>query len=117
MNVSQKKGIKNLHAQGDAELIVCQVRNIYLTRSDRLQHYDNLVWDLIEAFDAFDISIVSREFKDREDPLAVSSIYLVPHSDFFRINAHYRNGLSTKSFNQVFLTILIIGKCLMTIVM
>lgn len=82
MNVAKKKGIKNLHAQGDAELIVCQVRNIYKTRRDRLRHYHNQVWDLIKAFDAFDISVVSHEFNDRADSLAISATSLVPHKDF-----------------------------------
>lgn len=82
MNVDQRKGIKNLHAQGDAELIVCQFRNIYQTRSYRLRHYRNLLWDLIEAFYAFDISMVSHEFNDMVDSLAVSATSLVPHRDF-----------------------------------
>lgn len=43
MNVSQQKGIKNLHAQGDAELIVYHIINIYQARSERLRHYRNLV--------------------------------------------------------------------------
>ncbi|XP_057823611.2 uncharacterized protein LOC131035876 [Cryptomeria japonica] len=82
MKVAQQKGIKNLHAQGDAELIVCQIRNIYQTRSEKLRHYRNLVWDLIETFDAFDISVVSCEFNDRADSLAVSATSLIPHKDF-----------------------------------
>lgn len=51
-------------------------------RSDRLKHYQNLFWDSIEAFDAFDIYVVPREFNDREDSLVVLATLLIPHNDF-----------------------------------
>ncbi|XP_057818560.2 uncharacterized protein LOC131031461 [Cryptomeria japonica] len=82
MSVALKRGIKNLHAQGDAKLVVCQVRSIYQTRNDRLRHYCNLVWENIEDFDAFSISVVPREYNDRADSLVVSATSLIPHLDF-----------------------------------
>ncbi|XP_059067600.1 uncharacterized protein LOC131858387 [Cryptomeria japonica] len=82
MSVALKRGIRNLHAQRDAELIVCQVRNIYQTKNDRLKHYRNLVWENIEDFDSFNISVVPREYNDRADSLAISATSLIPHLDF-----------------------------------
>lgn len=43
IEVEHKRRIKNLHAQGDDKLVVCQVRNIYQTRNERLKHYRNLI--------------------------------------------------------------------------
>lgn len=82
IEVAHKRGIKNLHAQDDAKLVVCQVRNIYQTTNDRLKHYPNLVWDNIEGFDAFNISMVPRDCNNREHPLAASANLLIPYKDF-----------------------------------
>lgn len=82
MDVAHKRGIKNLHAQGDAKLVVCQVQNVYQTRNDRLKHYQNLVWDNIEIFYAFNIIVLPHEFNDRIDSLIVSATLLIPHIDF-----------------------------------
>lgn len=82
MDVVLKRGIKNIHSQCDAELVLCQVRNIYQTRNDRLKHYHNLVWENIQDFDAFSISVVPHEYNDRIDSLVVSSTLLICHLDF-----------------------------------
>lgn len=83
INVAQKKGINNLHAQGDVELVVFQVRNIYQTRNDWLKDYQNLVWDNIECFDAFNILVVSREFNSIANSLSHSATLLILYNDFF----------------------------------
>lgn len=43
MDVARKQSIKNLHAQADVELVVCQIKNIYQSRNDHLKHCRNLI--------------------------------------------------------------------------
>ncbi|XP_059072874.1 uncharacterized protein LOC131873707 [Cryptomeria japonica] len=86
--------IKMLEVGGDAELIVKQVRGLFVDKNERLRHYRNHVWDEIEAFDAFSIEAIPREFNSKADSLAVSVALLVPHPDFttdtYRVELVYR---------------------------
>ena len=58
---AMKKGIKNLQVFGDSELIVNQVRGQHATKNDLLKNYKNMVWDLIEDFEAFNIVSIPRK--------------------------------------------------------
>lgn len=58
---ANQRGVKILGAQGDAELIMKQVRGQYIVKNTRLRDYRNRVWDEIEDLDAFSIQIVPRE--------------------------------------------------------
>ena len=80
--MAQARGIQNLHVKGDVELIVCQVKDQYQARNDRLRHYRDLAWGYIKLFDAFNISTFPRELNDRADALVVSTTLLLPHQDF-----------------------------------
>ncbi|XP_057835841.2 uncharacterized protein LOC131046185 [Cryptomeria japonica] len=86
--------IKMLKVRGDAELIVKQVRGLFVVKNKRLIHYRNRVWDKIKAFYAFSIEAVPRELNLKVDSLAVSAALLVPHSDFttdtYRVELVYR---------------------------
>ncbi|KAH9328747.1 hypothetical protein KI387_000855, partial [Taxus chinensis] len=41
LQVAKERGVKNLLARGDAELIVKQVRSLFQVKNGRLKHYRN----------------------------------------------------------------------------
>ncbi|KAH9310135.1 hypothetical protein KI387_038046, partial [Taxus chinensis] len=82
LNTKKERGVKNLLACGDAELVVKQVGDIFQVKNRRLKHYRNLVWDSIEFFDAFSIKAVPREKNTRANSLVVLGSLLIPHPDF-----------------------------------
>lgn len=88
IEAAKQKGVKLLKVQGDAELVVRQVRNQYSMKNNRLKNYRNKVWDEIESLDAFSIILVPRDQNSRADSLAVSTSLLLPHPDF--MNQLYR---------------------------
>lgn len=79
---AKQKGVKMLKAQGDAELVVRQVKNQYAMKNSRLRNYRSKVWGEIEGFDAMSTTSVLREFNSRVDSLAISASFLLPHPDF-----------------------------------
>lgn len=82
LEMARQKGIQNLKVQGDAELIVNQVRGTYQVKNDHLRHYRNKVWDNIKCFDAFSIKVVLRDYNDKSDSLAIFASLLLPHPKF-----------------------------------
>ncbi|KAH9310583.1 hypothetical protein KI387_025618, partial [Taxus chinensis] len=72
LNAKKERGVRNLLACGDVELVFKQVRDLFQVKNRRLKHYRNLVWDSIEFFDAFSIKVVPREKNTRDDSLVVS---------------------------------------------
>ncbi|XP_057824544.2 uncharacterized protein LOC131036635 [Cryptomeria japonica] len=79
---AKRLGVKLLRAKGDAELIIKQVRGLFIVKNERLKHYRNRVWDEIEDFNAFSIEAIPRELNSKVDSLAVSASLLVPHPEF-----------------------------------
>lgn len=71
-----------LKVRGDVELIVKQVRRLFVVKNERVRHYRNCVWDEIEAFNAFSIEAVPRELNSNVDSLVVYAALLVPHPNF-----------------------------------
>ena len=57
---TKERGIELLKAQGDAKLVVHQVKGKYSVKYHRLKNYRNRVWDEIEELDAFSITSVPR---------------------------------------------------------
>ncbi|XP_059067105.1 uncharacterized protein LOC131858121 [Cryptomeria japonica] len=94
---AKKLHIKMLKVKGDAKLIVKQVRGLFTVKNERLRHYRNHVWDEIEAFNAFSVEAVLREFNSKADSLAVYAALLVPHPDFttdtYRVELVYRPSI------------------------
>ncbi|KAH9331978.1 hypothetical protein KI387_004086, partial [Taxus chinensis] len=80
MQAARERGIKNLKVQGDAELVVNQVKRIYQVKNERLRHYHNVVWDSIEEFDAFSIKVILRAQNDMADSLAILASLMLPHA-------------------------------------
>lgn len=79
MQATKERGIKNLRGQGDAELIVNQIKGVYHVKNDRLRHYRNAVWDSIEEFDAFSIKAIPRAQNDMANSLAILASLMLPH--------------------------------------
>ncbi|XP_059077939.1 uncharacterized protein LOC131876533 [Cryptomeria japonica] len=61
----------------------------------------NRVWDEIEAFDAFSIEVVPREFNSKVDSLAISAALPIPYPDFttdtYRVELVYRPSVLDNS--------------------
>ncbi|XP_059071472.1 uncharacterized protein LOC131867183 [Cryptomeria japonica] len=93
--------IKMLKVRGDAELIVKQVRGLFVVKNERLRHYRNRVRDEIEAFDVFSIEAIPREFNSKEDSLVESAALLVPHPvftiDTYRVELVYKPSVLDNS--------------------
>lgn len=104
---AKKLRVKLLQVKGDAELIMEQVKGLFNVKNERLKHYCNRVWDEIEDFDAFSIEVIPREWKSKEDSLAVSASLLIPHPEFvddvYQVELIYRPSvLDNSEFCQVF---------------
>ncbi|KAH9293046.1 hypothetical protein KI387_041753 [Taxus chinensis] len=86
MEQARTMGIKLLHAKGDAELIVKQIRGLYQVKKDKLRHYRDRVYSAILDFSAFSVSYIPREQNSRADSLAVTAALLNPDQPpaFFR---------------------------------
>jgi ribonuclease HI len=74
LRAAKEMGIREMVVFGDAELIIQQVKNVYLTKHPRLKNYKNEVWDLIDSFFlAFNISFIPREENASADFQAFSA--------------------------------------------
>lgn len=69
LQTTQRRGIKSLKVHGDSDLFVNQVRAHNITKSSPLKSYKHRAWDLIEGFEAFDISHVPRNQNKHIDRL------------------------------------------------
>jgi hypothetical protein len=70
--------IKCLKVIGDSDLIVSQIKKVFVAKNERLRRYRNVVLDTIELFDAFAIKVVPRERNVVVDALAVATSTLQP---------------------------------------
>lgn len=73
-----KKGAKILHAFGDSEIVIKQVRKLYVCHDKRLSSYHNRVWDLIKSCDSFNIESVNRSKNQVANSLAQAASSLQP---------------------------------------
>ena len=81
LKVASKHKIKKLHVFGDSELVVQQIKTSYASKNKRLKQYRNVVWDGIEAFDAFGITWMDRSNNKMADLLA--NVAIKPNDDSF----------------------------------
>lgn len=70
LKVAASRGIKKIYVIGDSELIISQIKGIYISKNKRLKQYRNVVWDMIESFDAFGIMWKDRTNNKMADLLA-----------------------------------------------
>lgn len=75
---AHQKKVVALVVKGDSEVIIRQVRNQYTFHNKWLATYRNQVWNLIEDFDAFGISLIPREENQIANSLVVAASTLEP---------------------------------------
>ena len=89
--------VKVLIAFDDSEIIVRQVRNSIHCLSNHLQSYQKEVWNLISAFDAFNIESIPRFQTQEADLLENVSSWLIPAENFspnvFSIELLFRQSI------------------------
>lgn len=68
--MAEKMGIKKLKVFGDSELVVHQVQGISSVKHVCMRSYCFRVWDLIESFDAFNITNIPRTLNTEADHMA-----------------------------------------------
>lgn len=107
LNNAKDMGIKLHRVEGDAKLIVKQIRDQFQFRKDRLRSYRQRVWNAIGWFDVFNIIYIPHLDNSRGDALAVSTALFMPHFDFcentFAIELIYRLAVLVNVDNwQVF---------------
>lgn len=73
-----QKGAKVVHAFGDSDIVVHQVRKQFPCHDKRLGRYRNRVWDLLESFDAFNVKQVYRSKNLVANSLAQAASSLEP---------------------------------------
>lgn len=78
---SHKKKVTYLMLMGDSKVIIKQVHNQYTCHNKRLDSYKNRVWNLIEDFDAFRITLIPRKQNQIVHDLAVTTSTLEPMQD------------------------------------
>src|SRR3954471_16805302 len=70
LQLAHQLGVRNLHAYGDSELIVNQLRGEYEVRSNDLIPYFNSALQMAEQFEGFYIGHVPRRDNTHADALA-----------------------------------------------
>ena len=65
--------IKLLSIKGDSDLVIMQVKNKFTCKNQRLRNYRNVVWDVMEHFDAINLEAIPREKNSLGDELAVAA--------------------------------------------
>ena len=78
-------GIKFLYVMGDSKFVVNHIKNKYRIKKFRLKAYAKKVWDLIDTFEALDITFIHREKNHREDSLADSTSMFILMSKTMKI--------------------------------
>lgn len=79
LQTTQRRGIKSLRVHGYNELVVNQGRAQSITQKNLLKSYKHRVWDLIEGFEAFNISSLPRNQNKHADRLAaIGAQYEIP---------------------------------------
>ena len=88
-------------------LVVNQVKNKYGIKKCRLKAYSRKVWDLIDHFQAFNLTFIHREKNHMTDSLAVTASMFISDdyeiTNSFKVLILYRlNVLDNEESLQVF---------------
>lgn len=86
LELEKNMGIRCLWVFGDSELVINQVKKNYGIKKSRLKEYVRKVWDLMKAFQVFNITLIHKEKNPREDSLAMSTLMFIP-DDFGNENS------------------------------
>jgi ribonuclease HI len=76
LNLAKDMRIKILRIEGNSDLAIMQVKNLFACKNDRLNRYRNVVWDTMELFDALSLEAVHRMFNGKGDALAMVALTL-----------------------------------------
>lgn len=86
--------IKCVYVFGYSELVVNQVKNKYGIKKCRLKAYAKKVWDLINRFQAFNVTFIHWEKYHRENSLAITASMFSPGDldipNSFKVSILYR---------------------------
>jgi ribonuclease HI len=75
--------IQAIRVVGDSQIVTKQVKNMIHCVYDRLKNYQREVLNLIDDFEAFDITSMPQALIIKVDMLANVASQLIPSSDFF----------------------------------
>ena len=78
LEIAKDMGIKMLNIKGDSDLIILQVKNHFSCKCQRLRKYSNAVWDIMEFFDALNLTRIHRDQNSLADKLIVATSTLPP---------------------------------------
>jgi hypothetical protein len=84
LEIAKYMGIKILNIKGDSDLVILQVKNKYACKSERLRRYKNVIWDVIEFFDAIDLIAIPRDQNSLANSLVVAASTLQPSKDLMK---------------------------------
>ena len=84
LEACESMGIKLLNIKGDSYLIVSQVKGQFACKYERLKRYRNVVWDIMEFFEALNLTDIPRELNSEVDELVVASSTLQPSEDLVK---------------------------------
>ena len=65
--------INMLSIKGDSDFVIMQVKNKFTCKNQRLRNYRNVVWDVMEHFDAINLEAIPIEKNSLADELAVAA--------------------------------------------
>lgn len=71
LELTMNMGIRCLYVFGDSRILINQIKNKYGIKKRILKAYTRKVWDLIENFQAFNITLIHRKNNHKEYSLAL----------------------------------------------
>jgi ribonuclease HI len=86
LEVCKDMGVKCLNIKGDSDLVIQQLKNNFVCKSERLRMYRNAIWDSIDDLDALNLISIPREQNSKVDELAVVASTLQLSDDLIEEN-------------------------------
>jgi len=93
LKVLEELRAKIIFVHGDYELIINQIKGIYQEKQPRFRAYRNLVLELLEKFEEFNLPAIPREKNHIADTLATSTtVFRVPifPEKIYKVEVKYR---------------------------
>jgi ribonuclease HI len=73
LELCKDMGVKCLNIKGDSYLVIQQLKNTFVCKSERLRRYMNAIWDTMESFDSLDLTAIPRYQNFKADELGVAT--------------------------------------------
>ena len=101
LRLAQTNNVKNILVEGDSQLIINQITDVYKVKSSKLVYYHNVVKTLIKSFDQVEFRHILREFNKEADQLANKALDDVDSKlNVNPNNSQEVNDLSNTIFNN-----------------